>query len=145
MQLAGEAEPLQMLYGYPGPFGAFSLGLLNDTATPPAPLALASPLNACGAVAAAPAAGAAAVVARGNCSFADKASALQKAGWGAMLLFNNEEGTWNWIVCRVKSDCVHGWPLCVTAGMLSRAGWGDSASCLAAVKRATQHAAAAGC
>ena len=92
MQLAGEAQPLQPLYGYPGPFGAFSLGLLNDTATLPAPLALASPLNACGDVAAPAAAGAAAVVARGNCSFGDKAWALQKAGWGAMLLFNNEEG-----------------------------------------------------
>ena len=88
----GQAQPLQTFYGYPGPFGAFSLGLLNDTATLPAPLALASPLNACGTVAAPPAAGAAAVVARGNCSFADKAWALQKAGWGAMLLFNNEEG-----------------------------------------------------
>lgn len=92
VQLAGEAQTLQHLYGYPGAFGAFSLGLLNDTATPPAPLTLASPLNACGNVAAPTAAGAAAVVARGNCSFADKAWALQKAGWGAMLLFNNEEG-----------------------------------------------------
>jgi signal peptide peptidase-like protein 2B len=93
VQLSAEvAQPLQSFYGYPGPFGAFSLGLLNDTATPPVPLALAAPLNACGAVAPPLAAGAAVVVARGNCSFAEKAWALQKAGWGAMLLFNNEEG-----------------------------------------------------
>lgn len=54
---------------------------------------VASPLNACGGeVDAAPVAGAAALVARGNCSFTDKAWALQRAGFSAMLLFNNEEG-----------------------------------------------------
>lgn len=92
VELAGEAQPLQAFYGYPGPFGAFSLGLLNDTATAALPLGLASPLNACGTVEPPPAPGAAAVVARGNCSFTEKAWALQHAGWGAMLLFNTAEG-----------------------------------------------------
>ena len=82
--------PLEAFYGYPAPFGA---ALPAATPTPPAPLYAADPPNACGdAVAAAPQAGAAALVARGNCSFAAKARAVQQAGFGAMLLYNNEEG-----------------------------------------------------
>lgn len=83
-----DSTPLDAFYGYPGPFGM----ALNDTATEQYPVAVADPVNACGKVAQAPTPGAAAVVARGNCSFADKAWALQRAGYGAMLLFNNEEG-----------------------------------------------------
>ena len=79
------------MFGYPGPFGA----RLNDTELTLPALAAAEPLNACGgAVAPPPVPGAAALVARGNCSFAAKAQALQQAGFGAMLLFNDEEGEW---------------------------------------------------
>ena len=79
------------MYGYPGPFGA----RLTDTALTLPVLAAAEPLNACGgAVAPPPVPGAGGLVARGNCSFAVKAQALQQAGFGAMLLFNNEEGEW---------------------------------------------------
>jgi signal peptide peptidase-like protein 2B len=83
------SQDTDAFYGYPGPFGL----RLNNTATPPMPLVKAAPLNACGgSVAAAPVLGAAALVVRGNCSFTDKAWALQRAGFGAMLLFNFEEG-----------------------------------------------------
>ncbi|PSC70351.1 signal peptide peptidase-like 3 [Micractinium conductrix] len=82
----GEPQPTAFFFGYPAPFGA----RLNDSASAALPLAAAEPLNACGAVAAAPAPGGAALVQRGNCSFAAKAQAVQAAGYGAMLLFNSE-------------------------------------------------------
>lgn len=86
VSLGGQAE--EAFYGYPAPFGA----PLNDTATAPLPLVAAQPATACEPLVRASAPGAAALVARGNCSFADKAKAVQAAGFEAMLLYNNDEG-----------------------------------------------------
>lgn len=90
--LAGQPGPLASFYGYPAPFGH----RLNATAVQ-APLVLA-PGDGCGGGDEGPALPpavipfSAAVVPRGNCSFTQKARALQEAGYAAMLLFNNEPG-----------------------------------------------------
>lgn len=86
MSLGGQPE--EAFYGYPAPFGA----AFNDTATAQMPLVAAQPATACEPLARATLPGAAALVARGNCSFAEKAKAVQAAGFEAMLLFNNDEG-----------------------------------------------------
>ncbi|KAL4438186.1 hypothetical protein ABPG77_010547 [Micractinium sp. CCAP 211/92] len=80
-------QPEEAFYGYPAPFGA----ALNDTATAQMPLVAAHPATACEPLARATLPGAAALVARGNCSFTEKAKAVQAAGFEAMLLFNNDE------------------------------------------------------
>ena len=105
--LRGEHTPLEAFYGYPAPFGAFAAGLLNDTAWPAAAVAVAEPLEACGPIEPPVQPGAAAVVARGNCSFAEKAWAVQKAGYAAMLLFNTAPGA-----AEVGAACA-AWPSCV--------------------------------
>lgn len=85
---AGSTTVLDAYYGYPVPFGR----RLNETAVR-APLWAAVPLDACGgALAPPPIPFSAALVARGNCTFTEKARALQAAGYAAMLLFNNEPG-----------------------------------------------------
>jgi hypothetical protein len=55
-----------------------------------APLVLADPPSACGALHAAP--GAVLVAARGDCLFTEKASAAQRAGAVALLVMNTETG-----------------------------------------------------
>ncbi|KAL4448488.1 hypothetical protein ABPG75_005707 [Micractinium tetrahymenae] len=79
-------QPEEAVYGYPAPFGT----ALNDTPTAQLPLVAAQPANACQPLPRASPPGAAALVARGNCSFADKARAVQAAGFGAMLLYNDD-------------------------------------------------------
>ncbi|EFJ46292.1 hypothetical protein VOLCADRAFT_93422 [Volvox carteri f. nagariensis] len=54
-------------------------------------LVVAEPLTACGVVAPV-AAGSAMLVIRGNCTFTEKARAVQAAGAAAMLLYDNEPG-----------------------------------------------------
>ncbi len=78
-----------VLYGYPSALGA------PLSSAPGAPLALreAEPAHACGRVAPADPPGAAALVRRGGpdggCTFEEKAEAVERAGYGAMLLYNN--------------------------------------------------------
>jgi signal peptide peptidase-like protein 2B len=81
-----------VLYGYPAALGA------PLSSAPGAPLALreAEPAHACGRVAPADPPGAAALVRRGGpdggCTFEEKAAAVERAGYGAMLLYNNATG-----------------------------------------------------
>merc|ERR1719502_530772 len=58
----------------------------------PYTLALAEPEDACSALAPVEPKGAAVLVTRGECTFVDKARAVQRAGGGLMLLTNNEDG-----------------------------------------------------
>lgn len=68
------------VYGYPGVFGV----PLNCTASHTAPLVWAG--IACEPLDTAAVPGSVGLVARGNCSFSDKAWHLQRAGYGAMVL-----------------------------------------------------------
>eukprot|EP00887_Chlorella_sp_A99_P007587 scaffold28.g7587.t1 len=87
VNVSGASEQQLSVYGYPALFGA----PLNASFMTPAPLAWASPDDACAPVGAAPGAGTVGLVARGNCSFSDKARRLQAAGFGAMVLADDSD------------------------------------------------------
>ncbi|KAG2441965.1 hypothetical protein HYH02_009759 [Chlamydomonas schloesseri] len=56
------------------------------------PLVVAEPADACGGQLRTSAAGAAVLVVRGNCTFTDKAAAVQASGGAAMLLYDSQPG-----------------------------------------------------
>lgn len=84
-----EPPPNAALFGYPARFGtaltAADLGPLDIYAPQPA--------DACSPLSAAPGKAAAALVVRGNCSFVDKALAVQNAGYQAMVLYDDGSDT----------------------------------------------------
>ncbi|KAG2440711.1 hypothetical protein HXX76_003568 [Chlamydomonas incerta] len=73
-----------------GVLGGFGSNLSEPLAS--LPLVAAIPADACGELETASVAGAAVVVVRGNCTFTDKAAAVQAAGGVAMLLYDSQAG-----------------------------------------------------
>ncbi|GBF97873.1 signal peptide peptidase-like [Raphidocelis subcapitata] len=84
---AQDGSIVETQYGVVGAFGAIPAA--NGSA--PVRLAAASPLDACGPLAA-PLDGAVAVARRGGCSFVDKYAAVLAAGGSALLMFNDAPG-----------------------------------------------------